>query len=76
MCTKYFRYFIDILFPFDKSLFIPFHFFLQEFDKQAAKTVQYFFDEIDSVLYEQNLEGPLYIRKECKEWNLRFLHLR
>ena len=50
--------------------------FLQEFDKQAAKTVQFFFDQIDSVLYERNVDGPLYIQKECQEWSLRFPHLR
>ncbi|KAJ8321416.1 hypothetical protein KUTeg_001032, partial [Tegillarca granosa] len=47
-----------------------------EFDKQAAKKVQYIFEEIDSVLFEQNLEGPLYIQKECQEWGSQFPHLR
>ena len=47
-----------------------------EFDKQAAKTVQSFFEEIDSVLFEQNLDGPQYIRKECQEWQFQFPHLR
>ncbi|OWF49843.1 protein FAM149B1-like isoform X2 [Mizuhopecten yessoensis] len=47
-----------------------------EFDKQAAKTVQCLFDQIDSMLFEQNVEGPSYILKECKEWNLKFPHLR
>lgn len=47
-----------------------------EFDKQAAKTVQSFFEEIDSVLFEHNLDGPQYIRKECQEWQYQFPHLR
>lgn len=47
-----------------------------EFDKQAAKTVQYLFDEIDSVLFEQNSDGPQYIKKECQEWQFQFPHLR
>ncbi|KAK3089222.1 hypothetical protein FSP39_001872 [Pinctada imbricata] len=46
-----------------------------EFDKQAAKTVQFFFDQIDSVLYEQK-DGPQHIRKECQEWEAQFPHLR
>ena len=50
--------------------------FFKEFDKQAAKTVQSFFEEIDSVLFEQNLNGPQYIRKECQEWQFQFPHLR
>ena len=52
------------------------NFLLQEFDKQAAKTVQYLFDEIDSVLFEQNSDGPQYIKKECQEWQFQFPHLR
>ena len=51
-------------------------FYFQEFDKQAAKTVQSFFEEIDSVLFEQNVDGPQYIRKECQEWQSQFPHLR
>lgn len=49
---------------------------LQEFDKQAAKTVQNLFDEIDSVLFEQSGGAPPYIHKECQEWGAQFPHLR
>ncbi|XP_011440184.2 protein FAM149B1-like isoform X3 [Crassostrea angulata] len=47
-----------------------------EFDKQAAKTVQNLFDEIDSVLFEQSGGAPPYIHKECQEWGAQFPHLR
>ncbi|XP_076075186.1 protein FAM149B1-like isoform X2 [Mytilus galloprovincialis] len=47
-----------------------------EFDKQAAKQVQSFFEQIDSVLFEQNTDGPTYIKKECQEWQFQFPHLR
>lgn len=38
--------------------------------------MQYLFDEIDSVLFEQNSDGPQYIKKECQEWQFQFPHLR
>ncbi|XP_061191246.1 protein FAM149B1-like isoform X4 [Saccostrea echinata] len=47
-----------------------------EFDKQAAKTVQHLFEEIDSVLFEQSRGAPPYIHKECQEWGTQFPHLR
>lgn len=47
----------------------------QEFDRQAAKTVQNLFDEIDSVLYERRNQAE-YIHKECQEWGSLFPHLR
>nr|XP_022314171.1 protein FAM149B1-like isoform X4 [Crassostrea virginica] len=47
-----------------------------EFDKQAAKTVQHLFEEIDSVLFEQSGGAPPYIHKECQEWGAQFPHLR
>jgi hypothetical protein len=50
--------------------------FFQEFDKQAAKTVQHLFEEIDSVLFEQSRGAPPYIHKECQEWGAQFPHLR
>ncbi|XP_045212450.2 protein FAM149B1-like isoform X2 [Mercenaria mercenaria] len=46
-----------------------------EFDRQAAKTVQNLFDEIDAVLYERRNQAE-YIFKECQEWGSLFPHLR
>ncbi|XP_072050535.1 protein FAM149B1-like isoform X2 [Amphiura filiformis] len=49
-----------------------------EFDKQAAQTVQKMFDEIDDMLFEEqkNAMTSLQLQNECKEWNARFPHIR
>ncbi|WAQ95427.1 F149A-like protein [Mya arenaria] len=48
-----------------------------EFDRQAAKTVQRLFDEIDSVLFElRSNQAEQSIYKECQEWGTLFPHLR
>ncbi|XP_052262715.1 protein FAM149B1-like isoform X3 [Dreissena polymorpha] len=48
-----------------------------EFDRQAAKTVQRLFDEIDSVLFElRSNQAEHSIYKECQEWGTLFPHLR
>ncbi|KAL5019272.1 hypothetical protein ScPMuIL_004994 [Solemya velum] len=47
-----------------------------EFDKCAAQNVQQLFEEIDSVLFEQNIDGPKHIHEECQEWGSQFPHLR
>ncbi|KAK3592426.1 hypothetical protein CHS0354_036056 [Potamilus streckersoni] len=52
------------------------NYFIDEFDRQAAKTVQALFDEIDSVLFEQSSNRAEYIYNECQEWIFQFPHLR
>ncbi|XP_022090530.1 protein FAM149B1-like isoform X2 [Acanthaster planci] len=49
-----------------------------EFDKQASKTVQRMFQEIDDMLFEgqKNATTSVQLENECKEWNSRFPHLR
>ncbi|XP_067671336.1 protein FAM149B1-like isoform X1 [Haliotis asinina] len=47
-----------------------------EFDRQAAKTVNQLFDEIERFLFEGSSENPSSIFKECKDWSTHFPHLR
>lgn len=42
----------------------------------ASRHARFLFDEIDSMLYEHQTNGPPYLVKECHEWGTEFPHLR
>lgn len=47
-----------------------------DFDKMASRHARFLFDEIDSMLYEHENNGPPHLVKECHEWRTEFPHLR
>jgi len=49
---------------------------VQDFDKMASRHARFLFDEIDSMLYEHENNGPPHLVKECHEWRTEFPHLR
>ncbi|KAK7507201.1 hypothetical protein BaRGS_00001136 [Batillaria attramentaria] len=49
---------------------------LDEFDRQAASTVNQHFEEFESLLYEGARDTGSSIHRECQEWSEHFPHLR
>ncbi|XP_070185607.1 protein FAM149B1-like isoform X4 [Littorina saxatilis] len=49
---------------------------LDEFDKQAASTVNQHFEEFESMLFEGPRETKSNAYRECQEWVTQFPHLR
>ena len=74
---------MDVFVVWDRLFFILDNFYfcshcvlLQEFDRQAASTVNQHFEEFESMLFEGPKETVSNVYRECQEWVTQFPHLR
>ena len=52
------------------------YFFMQEYDRRAAEEIRTLFDNLEMILFENQMRGSSQLLEECRDWVSRFPHLR